>query len=194
LKKLFCLLSMINDTNLKEDQIIEAVKNGSREVIKRLYIENRAGFIRFVVQKYSVPNDVVEDFYQDAFIALIENIKKGKLDDLKSSIKTYLFSIGKFMTFKYYKKPQMSVVEFSDFEELLEDESDEEERDEALIQLIQSKLQQMGDSCRKILTLFYYEEKKIEDIVKMGDYANKDVVKSQKSRCLSHLKKLVHGK
>jgi RNA polymerase sigma factor (sigma-70 family) len=185
---------MINDTNLKEDQIIEAVKNGSREVIKRLYIENRAGFIRFVVQKYSVPNDVVEDFYQDAFIALIENIKKGKLDDLKSSIKTYLFSIGKFMTFKYYKKPQMSVVEFSDFEELLEDESDEEERDEALIQLIQSKLQQMGDSCRKILTLFYYEEKKIEDIVKMGDYANKDVVKSQKSRCLSHLKKLVHGK
>jgi DNA-directed RNA polymerase specialized sigma subunit len=76
----------------------------------------------------------------------------------------------------------------------LKDDSDEEERDEVLIQLIQSKLEQMGDSCRKILTLFYYEEKKIEDIVKMGDYANKDVVKSQKSRCLSHLKKLVHGK
>jgi DNA-directed RNA polymerase specialized sigma subunit len=78
LKKLFCLLSIINDTNLKEDQIIEAVKNGSREVIKNLYIENRAGFIRFVVRKYAVPNDVVEDFYQDAIIALIENIREGK--------------------------------------------------------------------------------------------------------------------
>lgn len=178
---------------MKEELIIEAVKNGSREVIKNLYIENRAGFIRFVVQKYAVPNDVVEDFYQDAIIALIENIRKGKLDELKCSIKTYLFSIGKFMAFKYYKKPQMSIVDLSGFGEFSEDDS-EEERDEALIQLIQSKLSQMGDSCKKILVLFYYEGKKIDDIVKMGDYANKDVVKSQKSRCLSHLKKLVNGK
>jgi RNA polymerase sigma factor (sigma-70 family) len=179
---------------LKEDQIIEAVKNGSREVIKNLYIENRAGFIRFVVRKYAVPNDVVEDFYQDAIIVLIENIRKGKLDELKSSISTYFFSIGKFMAFKYYKKTNMSIVDLSGFEELLKDDSDKEERDEVLIQLIQSKLEQMGDACKKILVLFYYEGKKIEDIVKMGDYANKDVVKSQKSRCLSHLKKLVNGK
>jgi RNA polymerase sigma factor (sigma-70 family) len=179
---------------LKEDQIIDAVKNESKEAIKSLYIENRAGFIRFVVQKYAVPNDVVEDMYQDAIIALIENIRKGKLDDLKSSISTYLFSIGKFMAFKYYKKPQMSVVDFSDFEGLLEGDTEDKEKEEELIQLIQSKLEQMGEACKKILILFYYEGKKIDDIMQLGTYANKDVVKSQKSRCLSHLKKLVYGK
>lgn len=185
---------MTNDTNLKEDQIIDAVKNGSNDAVKTLYLENRKGFMRFVVQKYGVPNEIVEDFYQDAFIALVENIRRGKLDQLKSNISTYLFSIGKFMVFKHYKKSKMTVLDQSEFEELLEDDSEEEERDEALIQLIQSKLEQMGDACKKILIQFYYEGKKIDQIVELGDYANKDVVKSQKSRCLSHLKKLVYAK
>lgn len=185
---------MTNDTNLKEDQIIDAVKNGSNDAIKNLYLENRTGFMRFVVQKYGVPNDIVEDFYQDAFIALVENIRRGKLDQLKSNISTYLFSIGKFMAFKHYKKPRLMEADFSDFEELLKDDSEEEERDEALIQLIQTKLEQMGESCKKILIQFYYEGKKIDQIVELGDYANKDVVKSQKSRCLSQLKKLVYAK
>ena len=179
---------------MKDDQIIVAVKNGSREVIRDLYLENREGFISFMIQKFAVPKDNVEDFYQDAILALIENIRKGKLDDLKSSIRTYLFSIGKFMAFKHYKKPKMSVVDFSDFEESLEDDNEDIAKDEELIQLIQSKLTQMNEACKKILIQFYYEQKKIDEIVILGDYANKDVVKSQKSRCLSHLKKLVYGK
>ena len=53
----------------------------------------------------------------------------------------------------------------------------------------------MGN-CQKILELFYYQEKKLGDIVNALGYDNKDVVKSQKSRCIKQLRKLIetnHG-
>ena len=45
----------------------------------------------------------IEDIFQDALIALYENAQNGKLDTIKSSLKTYLFSISKFMLFKKFK-------------------------------------------------------------------------------------------
>ncbi len=181
---------------MKESEVIAAIKSGSKEVLQRFYLENKDGFTQFIQQKFSISNADAEDIYQDAVIALVENIRKGKLDDLKSSLKTYLFSIGKFMAYKNYKQQlKISLADTESFPEELEwIDTDKQDENEAVIRLLQAKLNEMGEGCRKILIWFYYEGKKIEDIVKAGNYAGKDVVKSQKSRCLAMLKKLVYGK
>ncbi|WP_026764107.1 RNA polymerase sigma factor [Sediminibacterium salmoneum] len=62
---------------------------------------------------------------------------------------------------------------------------------EEQIVLLQSYYEKMGVHCKKILQLFYYEEKKLEEIVHLLGYENKDVVKSQKSRCIKQLKTLI---
>jgi DNA-directed RNA polymerase specialized sigma subunit len=41
------------------------------------------------------------------------------------------------------------------------------------------------------LQLFYYEEKKLDEIQEQLGYTSKDVLKSQKSRCLKQLKELI---
>lgn len=180
---------------MREQEIIQAVKAGSKEAIQSVYLTNKDAFTRFVQVKYAVSDTDVEDLYQDAIIALVENIRKGKLDNLVSSLKTYLFSIGKFMAYKNYRQQMRNLATITDeMPEDLEWEDNEEEDNEAVIQLIQSRLNEMGEGCKKVLIMFYLEEKKIEDIVKAGNYAGKDVVKSQKSRCLAQLKKLVYGK
>jgi DNA-directed RNA polymerase specialized sigma subunit len=51
-------------------------------------------------------------------------------------------------------------------------------------------LKKLGEQCQKVLTLFYYEEKKLDEIQSLLGYTNKDVLKSQKSRCLKQLKDL----
>ena len=62
--------------------------------------------------------------------------------------------------------------------------------------LLQIYFLKLGSHCQKILELFYYQEKKLGDIVNALGYDNKDVVKSQKSRCIKQLRKLIetnHG-
>lgn len=176
---------------MKDQDIISSIQEGSKDVIKAFYLENRVGFITFLQKNTSIDLDDLEDIYQDAIIVLIENIQRGRLDALRSSLKTYLFSIGKFMAFKK-KKSSLYVHEevLSDLW-IYEDESEHEEK-ERCISLIQSKIKELSESCQKILRMIYYEGKKAEDILRNENYANKDVIKSQKSRCMSHLKRLVY--
>ena len=57
--------------------------------------------------------------------------------------------------------------------------------------MLQKGLNKLGDQCKKVLELFYYEEKKLDEIQSILGYTNKDVLKSQKSRCLKQLKELI---
>jgi len=175
---------MYNPKNL-----IEFIKKDNETVIKRLYNDHKKGFLLFAT-RYDLSADDVLDVYQDAIIALIENAKKGKIDALNSSISTYLFSIGKFMIFQKLKKGKKTFA-MEDFSHLeYESEVYDEEETNLQVLALQKAFHQLGDQCRKILRLFYYEEKKLDDIQKELNYSNKDVLKSQKSRCLKQLKEL----
>jgi RNA polymerase sigma factor (sigma-70 family) len=58
---------------------------------------------------------------------------------------------------------------------------------------MQLALEELGGKCREILYLFYYRGFSLEEIVEKLGYSNKDVAKSQKSRCLKSLKILVQS-
>ncbi len=169
--------------------LVELIKKDDEATIKKLYNDNKKGFLLFA-NRYHLKKEDVLDIYQDAIIALIENAKKGKIDSLESSISTYLFSIGKFMIFQKLKK-EKKTFSMQDFTNL-EYEDDHYNEDETNLQviLLQKAFFKLGEQCRKVLQLFYYEEKKLDDIQKELKYSNKDVLKSQKSRCLKQLKDL----
>ena len=123
-------------------------------------------------------------------IRLIENAKKGKIDDLKSTVTTYLFGIGKLMIFQKLKKEGKTIpLEDAEKIELPEDAYSEEESN-LQIKMLQVGFKKLGEQCQKVLRLFYYEEKKLDEIQTLLSYTNKDVLKSQKSRCLKQLKEL----
>ncbi|MEN9487951.1 MAG: hypothetical protein RL494_216 [Bacteroidota bacterium] len=170
--------------------IIDRLKKNDEKIIRAFYNENKNGFILFA-KRYNLNNDDLIDIYQDAIIALIENAKKGKIDDLKSSVTTYLYGIGKFMIFQKLKK-ESKTVSIDDFEkiEMVYDDYSEDEIN-LQVKMLQKGLNKLGDQCKKVLELFYYEEKKLDEIQSILGYTNKDVLKSQKSRCLKQLKELI---
>ena len=49
-------------------------------------------------------------------------------------------------------------------------------------QLIKKCLPCLGDRCKEILTLFYYEGYSLDEITEILGYSDKNVLKSQKSR------------
>jgi DNA-directed RNA polymerase specialized sigma subunit len=98
------------------------------------------------------------------------------------------------MIFQKLKKQKkvFSTDDFSNLEYLDEDYNEDENN--LQVALLQKGLDKLGEQCRKVLKLFYYEEKKLDEIQFELNYTNKDVLKSQKSRCLKQLKDLTNKK
>lgn len=150
--------------------------------IENVYTMYKSGFVLFL-SKYGLPKEDVVDIYQDSIIVLIENAQKGLLDNLKADIKTYLFSIGKFKALKRLKKEIPANLEWQN----------EENDNEEMMEKLEAGLEKLGNRCYEILKLFYYEEKKLDEIQTLLNYEKKEVLKSQKSRCLKQLKEIVEG-
>ncbi len=169
---------------------IAALKRNDPKMVREIYLANKKMFFAFA-NRYQLTAEDLQDIYQDAVIALIENAKRGKLDELKSSISTYLIAIGKFMIFKKLKY-QSDKVELSVLENLHID--DFESTNEQLEQTnrMQQQFANLGPKCQELLRLFYYEEQKLDAILETLGASSKDVLKSQKSRCIKQLKDLMN--
>lgn len=162
---------------------VQQLKDGNRKTIEILYLKYKSGFLLFL-SKYELSDDDKLDIYQDSVIALIENARKGLLDDLKVELKTYLFSIGKFMAFRRLKQIPESPLENIEWYEVEKEDFSEE---------LETGLKKLGKRCYEILRLFYYEEKKLDEIQSLLEYEKKEVLKSQKSRCLKQLKEIIEN-
>lgn len=180
---------------MSNQSIIERIKNNDEALLKKIYLDNKLSFFK-IANQYQLPEDVVLDIYQDSMVALIENVRKDKIDDLQSSINTYFISIGKFMVYNYLKSvnkirlEDIDTIEVNKYDNFTTDEDALNSKEVALKKAYET----LGNQCKQILNLFYFENKKLDEIQTILKYENKDVLKSQKSRCISHLKKLLNHK
>jgi len=173
----------------RDQQWIQSLKNGQKETLDVIYLQYKEGFHDFAT-RYSITTNDGLDIYQDSIIVLYENILQGKLDQLKSSIKTYLYAVGKYKIFARLKVE--SQHESLQGNELIEDlTSFEIETTEERLKLLQKAYLHLGPKCQEVLRLFYYEGQKLEDIKERLSYDSKNTVKSQKSRCLKQLRELI---
>ncbi len=179
---------------MSEQQLIQLLKEADKDVLRRLYLEYRSAFISFAQKFCSNANDIV-DAYQDAIILLQEKALKGDLDDLRCTLKTYLFGIGKYILYDKMRK-QKKIVSPMKLEQEAYDYNDIaldflEDQPNELQQKLQRAFATLGKKCKEVLSLFYYRGYTIEEICDSLHYENKNVVKSQKSRCLKQLKEKV---
>ena len=178
-----------------EHHDIETFVDEDSKRIRTLYNEHRAPFLHFG-RKYNLSQETLIDIYQDAFVALRKNAQQGKLDSVKSSLKTYLFGIGKHLIYNELKRQKKLVPMTNDFEDATEGveaislnstaELTEEQR------LLQLNFKKLGQKCQQMLTLFYFRGLTIDEITEKAGYANNEVVRSQKSRCLKTLKEYIN--
>ena len=180
--------------NSKEPKsIIELLKQGDAATLEKIYIENREGFLNFA-KKYNVSEYDAIDIYQDSIMVLRENAINGRIDDLQSNISTYLFAIGKYKIY-YNFRVQSKTILTNDFN-LVEENLDFDVNLYGAVLTKEQKLlkkyyDRLGDRCKSILNLFYYQGYNLDEIREILNYSNKKVLKSQKSRCIKQLKDLV---
>ncbi len=173
--------------------IIELLKQGDKSTLEKIYVENREGFLNFA-KKYNVSEYDAIDIYQDAIMVLRENAINGRIDKLQSNISTYLFAIGKYKIYYNFRVQAKTILnnDFNLVEENIDFDVDlygpELTKEQKLLKKYYDRL---GDRCKSILNLFYYQGYNLDEIKTILDYSNKKVLKSQKSRCLKQLKDLI---
>jgi len=179
---------------MEKDSIKYLIHSFPKEISK-LYNVNREAFLSFG-KKYGLDYDDLVDIYQEAFIALRNHALNGKLDTVKNSLKTYLFGIGKFMIFDLLKEKKKTSSLESPYKSIDKDigliDSDIEKEELTIEQqLLKEHFKNLGKKCQEVLTLFYSRGLTIDEIVEFSNYTSNSVVRSQKSRCIKTLKKMI---
>ena len=176
---------------VKSKNIIELLKQKDKVTLQKIYNDNRGAFLNFA-KRFHVEEYDSLDIYHDAILALQENVINGKVDMLKSSISTYLFAIGKYKFYHSFR--EKAKINITDDIELIEknfdfdvDFSDEKTTNQQI--LLKNGFKKMGERCKKVLELFYYHGYNLDEITEILNYSDKNVLKSQKSRCIKQLKK-----
>jgi len=181
-------------SNNNSKNIIDLLKQGDNRTLEKIYNDNRNAFINFSKQ-YNIEEYDAADIYQDAIIVLRENAINGKINNLNSSVSTYLFAIGKYKIFHSYRLK--SKIELNNDINLDEKNIDFDVNllDEKLTnqqKLLNEYFSKLGDRCKKVLKLFYYQGYSLDEIKEILNYSSKKVLKSQKSRCVKQLRDLAN--
>src|SRR5690554_7270331 len=86
----------------KENRLIRLIKSGDKSSLESVYTLYKKEFLLYS-NRFSLSHGDVLDIYQDTIIALHNNIMSGKLETLSCSLKTYLFTIGKYQIYNRMK-------------------------------------------------------------------------------------------
>ncbi|MDC6366119.1 MULTISPECIES: RNA polymerase sigma factor [Flavobacteriaceae] len=149
--------------------------------------------VRLYVLKNNGDEDQAKDIYQEAFVACWKNIKDHKFKE--GNVEGYLFTIAKnkwtdFLRSANYRKTVS--VDASPHLRMVSEEApemDRERKEETDTNAMRSALSQLGNNCQKLLKLFYFERRSMEEIATVMGMAPNSA-RNQKYRCMKKLRTL----
>ncbi|MCB0664792.1 MAG: sigma-70 family RNA polymerase sigma factor [Saprospiraceae bacterium] len=173
------------------DNILAKIRDGDGQALEDIYVQLREPFIAWSIKNYEGSRDQAVEFYQMSILIFYDNVVQGKLTHLNSSVKSYLFAIGKNKWREYFRERQRLAPETAvDLTQLVMDDLKTENDME--LAAIQRGLEELGGTCRELLEAFYYQGMNLDEIVERFGYKNKDAAKTAKYKCLQRLRRIIN--
>jgi RNA polymerase sigma factor (sigma-70 family) len=176
---------------LNEDaRILDQIRRGDEKALVKLYEMNERQVFAFVSRNNGSHEDA-EDMLQEAVIVLWERVRTGRYEHT-AKLSTFLFATVKNLWYRRLARTRREVPSDLDDATASNDKSilDVMIEDEEAA-MISSALTRLGDPCRRLLLLYYWEERSMEQIAEEMSFANADTVKSKKYQCKKALEKLL---
>ncbi len=183
--------------NFSDAELVGNLRSGSRmdETVKALYRAHFEGLAWYVMNNSGSRQDA-EDVFQDVVVNFIDLVKKDKFRG-ESTVKTFLYSLNRHVWLNELKRRGRAQLR----EEKYEKGQDKVEEDAGAMMAgrestgqIVNLLEQLGDTCKKILLLFYYENLSMREILETLSYENEQVVRNKKYKCLKQLEQMINEK
>lgn len=161
--------------------------------MKELYAANYPKVKTFILQN-SGSADEAKDVYQEAFIAVWKNVRKGKFEpQTQTSLNGYLYQIAKNKWIDYLRSAHnRRTVSENQLYSVTSYSEEEIEPDSENLELIIKAFYKLGEQCRNLLRLFYFRRRSYREIA--GELEIKEAsARNQKYRCMKKLQELVQN-
>jgi RNA polymerase sigma factor (sigma-70 family) len=175
-----------------EMEKVRAIRSNNEAALKLLYTSNFHKVEHFVLNNNGT-TDQAKDVFQEAFIAVWRNIQLDRFQPQnESALDGYLFRIARNKWLDYLRSGHYKNVVPMDAIVIPDIEADlipKEENDH--LALIKKHFVDLGENCKKILTMYYYKNDSLRKIAdEMG--WTEPTAKNNKYRCIQRLRELVN--
>ena len=180
------------------------MKETYEDIVREWYNKVRPIFVNTLKKRFaSLSYDDIEDLYQQAFLAVHDNLQAGRVRE-DTSWSSYIIQIGLNLATKELRHSGIT-------DSIYESGGDNEEghqqisktvelllsqlttEDESLYQnvdalsLLGDELNHTPEPCNSIIRLFYYDDMSMEEIAIAVNFKNATTAKSKKSQCMKTL-------
>jgi RNA polymerase sigma factor (sigma-70 family) len=166
-----------------EKELFERICNGDEKALEFIYKKYYRMMTKLVITN-SGTEDEARDVYQDALVVFWQKARSGNLV-LTSKISTYVYSICQNLWRKELDRKKRLSNEEKDSSESMDLDGPEREK------IIARCMEQLGETCRKVLTYYYFDEMSMQEIADKLGFANTDTAKTKKYKCKQKLDELV---
>ena len=171
-------------------RIIRRIRENDRTVLGELYVANERMVLTYIIRNGGNRDDA-EDMLQEAIIVLWQ---KACSDDfsLQSKASTFLYAIVKNKWMAELRKRKR--IQGEPDENTVQNDPNVLDRivAEEKMEAVEKAMDKISLICRKILILFYFEERNMADIARLLKFANADVVKAKKYQCKKALEEAMN--
>ena len=168
---------------MKEAEIFDRICKGDEGALEELYKQHYRMMTRMILSN-SGTEDEAKDVYQDALIVFWQKARSGKLV-LTSKMSTYIYSICKNLWRKELDRKKRLAHEQKDSPVFMDDESEERAK------IIHQCINQLGDTCKKVLMYYYFDRMSMQEIADQLGFANTNTAKTKKYKCKQKLDNIV---
>ncbi|MEP0368150.1 MAG: RNA polymerase sigma factor [Cyclobacteriaceae bacterium] len=168
---------------MKDSEVLLRISKGDESALDFLYKKHYRMMTNLVL-KNSGTEEEAKDVYQEALMVFWQKAASGKLV-LTSKISTFLYSI----CLNQWRKELDRKSRLSHEEVDSEEYQDYDKKENARI--ITDCINELGDTCRRILTYYYFDGLNMTDIAERLNFANTDTAKTKKYKCKKKLDALV---
>ena len=180
--------------SFSDRELLDSLQSGAmvNECVRDIYRKHFDQLSWFVLHNNGNRQDA-EDIFQEVVVDFIEAVQKNTFRG-ESSVKTFLYSLNKYAWLNELKRRGRAATREVKFDK----EYDKEEVDVShhianreAKGLIMRVVEQLGDTCKKILVMFYYEDLSMKEIVDKTEYETEQVVRNKKYKCLKQLEQML---
>ena len=173
-------------------KILDLIRKGDdAESLVILYRENRRAITNYVLRNNGTADDA-EDVLQEAVVVLWERVRSGGFQD-EAKLSTFIMATAKNIWLRRLARKRKELPQGQNFDNARN--TDPSPLDELIesdrARLVRDALNKLGDPCKQLLLLFYWEECSLEEIAAKMGFANAETVKSKKYQCKKSLEKIM---
>ncbi len=184
---------------MTDSQLLLGIMQNDEQAWRHIYHNMRMGFASILMQEfatYRLQKQDIEDIFQESLVVLMQKVKQdGLMIPREGAIFSYLMQIGKFTVCNFLRKrnhlSSADAVTILDKQHYVaEGDMATQEKQEAQNEFLDRVFDSMPAECKRLLMLFYWERKPMDDIASILGMRNADSAKTKKSKCMNKFKEI----